>query len=164
MGQAVAMRDAREIGVELTLKELDERYAWVGEALTAAHAAGKIKSGAVRFFISASRPLLLDKNGDPALDADGDPKYDWEAGPFFYAVAQAYSFLGAPLIDKNGDPILDADYSGTPSQSVAGESRLPLGLLDQAEGQRERFVDILCSDLNEYHARDLASATDQPMA
>jgi hypothetical protein len=151
------MTDAREIGVELTLAELEERYAWVGEALAAAHTDGKIESGGVRFFIKRDQPLLLDESGDPILDADGDLQYDWSTNPFFYGVAQAYSLLGPPLIDRNGDPILNADHSG--SQSVAGESQLPLGLLDQAECNRGLFLDILCSDLNEYHARELADAT-----
>lgn len=141
------MTDPREIGVELTLAELEERYTWVGEELAAAHAAGKIKSTAVRWFIERQQPILLDENGDPEFDVDGDPMYDWEKGPFFYGRAQAYSYLGKP-----------------PNQTIAGQSDLPLGLLDQAERQRGRFLDILCSDLNEHHAHELARATGQPTA
>lgn len=50
------------------LAEIKKRYAWFGEALSKAHAEGKIVSEAVRFFISQDQPFLRDDDGELVLD------------------------------------------------------------------------------------------------
>jgi hypothetical protein len=113
------------------LAELQKRYAWFGEKLSAAHDEGKIASRHVRWFIMQRQPLL---------DEDGELQTDWEAEPIYFGRVQAWSYVGDP-----------------PSQTVAGTMDVALQLLDR--GWSAAVMAVICADLNALHARELAAAT-----
>lgn len=134
---------------ERELADRQERYAWFGEALRAAHAEGKVSSQAVRFFIVQQQPLLYDGNGEPALDRNGELIFDVGAKPIYFGRAQAYSYTADPATDPS-------------ARTVAGTMELSLEMLDR--GDREMLLRFVCEDLNAEHARELAKARAQRQA
>jgi hypothetical protein len=121
------------------LADVQKRYLWFDAALKKAHAEGKIKSDGVRFLIVQEQPLLYDKNGVLVLDDYGNPLHDWQAEPYYYGRAQAYS------------------YVGDPTRTIAGQMEVSLQLLGRAA--TGMVIDVLCADLSALHARELARAT-----
>jgi hypothetical protein len=121
------------------LDELRKRYAWFEQSLQRALAAGKIGSENVRFFVDQRQPLLYDDEGKLVLDSDGEPQIDTDADPFYFGVAQAYSYVGDP-----------------PTHTVAGHMKLALQLLDDRDAIA-RVIDVVCMDLSADHARARAA-------
>lgn len=119
------------------LDELRRRYSWFEDALRVAHADGKIDSESVRFWIQERQPILVDDEGEPILDNEGELQYDWDAEPYYFGTAQAWSYVGDP-----------------PSGTVAGTMEMALPLLDQAD--RATVLDAVCEDLSHEHAEMLA--------
>jgi len=139
--EAAIWKDPRFAERERKLAEVQRRYAWFGEALTRAHADGKIKSEAVRFFITQDQPFLYAESGELVLDRNDEPIVDRDAEPFYVGHAQAYSYVGAP----------------PRTHVIAAQMQVSLLLLDHAA--TGTVIDVLCADLSALHALELARAT-----
>lgn len=107
------------------LTDLRKRYAPFGEALSKAHAHGKINSENVRFFIEEGRPQILGEDGKYHDDPDAEP--------FYYGRAQAYDYVGDP-----------------PSGTIATQIDVSLVLDRSSYGM---VLGVLCKDLNAHLAR-----------
>lgn len=103
------------------LTDLRKRYAPFGEALSKAHADGKINSENVRFFVAEGHPQILGEDGKYHDDPDAEP--------FYYGRAQAYEYVGDP-----------------PSATIATQIDVALQLLDRSP--HYVVLGVLCDDLN----------------